>query len=419
MNTTTPNPQPPATSTRGGSPGHNQPLTFGRDHRLRRRFFTQESFQHKARTNLFWLGWLLDQHTADTTTVLDPMGGVGSVLLAATKFRPVITGDLEPHWAKIQALNARRIQHEMLFSAPATTCQWDATNLPLPTASIPAIITSPPYFDLFSNWNRKSGTALNGNPDHVGETGLCYGFHPAQVGNIHIYENYLRAMREIYRECWRVLVPGGKLILIVGDKVRKRSIVTVTKDTRTLCQANGFRLITQHQRRTTPSHFRLIHQARNGIGYPLIDVETALVFQKQDHRLPTKFAVVEAPNAFSRPGQQLFDKQLAYAYQTTHLVFMLISTGLTPGHAPNTIWAGDHPRKARTRRRWAHSIVADLVTKHGLTAGAHVDLHVTDRYARYLQQRLNTLGCRCSIPTAHCNLGQKLAWYTKALIRES
>lgn len=404
---TTPNPQ--------SSPGPNQVLTFGRDHHLRRRLFTEESFQHKARTNLYWLAWLLDQYTTDTTTILDPMGGVGSTLLAATKQHPVITGDVEHHWVSIQAANARRIQHEMLFSASTTTCQWNAANLPLPTASIPAITTSPPYFDLFSNWSRKHGTNFDGNPDHIGETGLCYGFHPRQVGNLHIYENYLRAMKEIYRECWRVLVPGGKLILIVGDRVRKRQIVTITRDTETLCRANGFKLTGHHQRHTIPSHFRLIHKARNGIDYPLIDIETALIFQKQDHRLPTKYAIVEAPNAFSRPGRQLFEKQLSYADQVTDCVFILTKTGLAYGHNPNATWSGDHPRKARTRRNWAYSIVRDLVANHSLTAGAHIDLHVTDRYARYLQQRLNTLGGKCSIPTAHCNLGQKLAWYTQTL----
>lgn len=402
------------TPNRQSSPGHNRPLNFGRDHCLRRLLFTEESFQHKAKTNLLWLAWLLDHHTANTT-VLDPMGGVGSILLAATKQRPVITGDIEPHWMRVQAANARRIRHEMLFCAPTTTCHWDAANLPIPSNSIPTIVTSPPYFDLFSNWNRKHGTDFDGNPDHIGETGLCYGFHPAQIGNIHVYENYLRAMTEIYRECWRVLTPGGKLVLIVGDKVKKSRIVPVTRDTSTLCQANGFKLTGHHQRHTIPSHFRLIHQAKNGIDYPLINIETALIFQKQNHRLPTKLAIVEAPNANSRPGGQLFDKMLAYSKQVATHVLILTNTGLTHGRSPNTVWSGDHPHKARTRRRWAYSIVEDLVTKHSLTAGTHIDLHVTDRYARYLQQRLNTLGCRCTIPTAHLNFGQKLAWYTQAL----
>ena len=36
-------------------------------------------------------------------------------------------------------------------------------------------------------------------------------------------------------------------------------------------------------------------------------------------------------------------------------------------------------------------------------------------FARYLQQRLITFGAVATIPTAHCNLGQKLAWYTERI----
>jgi len=38
-----------------------------------------------------------------------------------------------------------------------------------------------------------------------------------------------------------------------------------------------------------------------------------------------------------------------------------------------------------------------------------------DCYARYGQQRLNTFGAVATIPTAHHNLGQKLAWYTERI----
>jgi len=103
-------------------------LTFKRDHHLRRRFFTEATFQHKARVNLYWLAWLLDQTTNCHDIVLDPMGGAGSILLAAAKQRPVITGDVEPHWSRLQATNALRIRTQMLFSAPAYVAQWDAAK---------------------------------------------------------------------------------------------------------------------------------------------------------------------------------------------------------------------------------------------------------------------------------------------------
>lgn len=384
-------------------------LTFQRDHHLRRKLFTEETFQHKARINLFWLAWLLDQHTALGKIVLDPMGGAGSILLAATKQRPVLTGDVEPHWARLQSQNVQRI-HQMMFSAPAHVARWDAAKLPIASGTIPAIVTSPPYFDMFSDWNRKTGVAMDGA---VGETGLCYGFHTQQVGNIHIYENYLCAMRQIYRECWRVLRPGAILVLVIGDRVKKRRIVPITDDTNALCQANGFELINSHHRQANPSQYRNIHASINGDG-PTIDVETALVFQKRNspaRQTKRRFALLEAPSPNSSPGQQLFEKQLTYAHATADQVLVLTKAGLLPGHAPNPVWRGDHERKARARKDWSFTIARQLSTKHGLGAGDKIELHVTLRYARYLDQRLNSFGARATIPTARHNLGQKLAWY--------
>jgi SAM-dependent methyltransferase len=391
------------------------PLTFERDHHLRRRIFTEETFHHKARSNLFWLAWLLDQYTDVHETVLDPMGGAGSILLAATKQRPVVVGELETHWCHLLKQNAHQLQTRQLFCERIEFAQWDATKLPLASSSIPAIVTSPPYFDLFSNWNRNHGTAFDGA---VGETGLCYGFHPRQLGNVHVYEDYLRAMAKVYLECRRVLVPGGILVLIVGNKVRKGQIVPIVRDTETLCRALRFRFVARHDRATRPSHFRLIHQATQGDDYPLVDTETALVFQKPNRWQPAKqtFALIEPPKPNNTPGRQLLAKQIAYTNQTPFdEVIILTKAGFHPGHHPNVFWVGDHPRKARERREWCYQIVADMVTNRGLTAGDHVDLHVTDRYARYLAQRLTTLGCTTSIPTAHCNLGQKLTWYTERL----
>ena len=407
-----------------------QNLTFQRDHHLRRKFFTEETFQHKARINLFWLAWLLDHHTDPGKTVLDPMGGAGSILLAATKQRPVLTGDIEPHWTRLQGQNAHRIQTQMMFSAPAHVARWDAAKLPIATGTVPAIVTSPPYFDMFSDWNRKTGIPMDGA---VGETGLCYGFHDQQLGNIHIYENYLRAMRHVYRECWRVLGPEGIFVLIVGDRVKKFRIVPITDDTSALCQANGFDLLNTHRRQTKPSQYRIIHSITNGNDYPIIDVETALIFQKRNspaRQTKQRFALLEAPNPNSSPGQLLFEKQLAYAHITADQVLVLTKDGLISGHIPNsvssleenriderpnTVWAGDHERKARVRKDWSFSIARQLVTKHGLAAGDEIELHVTLRYARYLEQRLNSFSARATVPTARHNLGQKLTWYTKAL----
>jgi len=398
-------------------PGPKEPLTFARDHHLRRYLgFAERTFEHKAKLNLNWLAWLLNEHTDPGSAVLDPMAGTGSILLAALNQHPTLAGDVEGYWSRLLNRNALRIRTRHMFVSPILTCQWDAGRLPVPDDSLDAIVTSPPYFDLFSNWNRKQANYLDGR--HMGPKGLSYGDHPAQIGNIHIYDDYLHAMRGVYRECRRILRPGGKLILILGNKIRKSRIVPVTEDTRALVAANGFKIVATHDRKTIPSRWRRIH-SKNIDDYPMIAVETALVLKKADGPGPgeKRFFVIEVPNGASSPGRILFDKQVTYcAQQQPDRLLCLDSIGLFPPvDEPDIVWTGTHPAKARARRSWSYGIVRDLVAKFGLVAGDQIELHVTDRYARYLQQRANTFGAVATIPTAHRNLGQKLAWYTERM----
>ena len=71
----------------------------------------------------------------------------------------------------------------------------DARNLWfLDDGSVHLIVTSPPY------WNLKR---YNENPD--------------QLGHISDYELFLGELEKVWREAFRVLVPGGRLVCVVGD----------------------------------------------------------------------------------------------------------------------------------------------------------------------------------------------------------
>ena len=64
----------------------------------------------------------------------------------------------------------------------------------LDDGSIHLVVTSPPY------WNLKR---YNENPD--------------QLGHIQDYEAFLSELEKVWRHVFRVLVPGGRLVCVVGD----------------------------------------------------------------------------------------------------------------------------------------------------------------------------------------------------------
>jgi modification methylase len=89
--------------------------------------------------------------------------------------------------------------------------------------SIHLVVTSPPY------WNLKR---YNENPD--------------QLGHVNDYESFLGELEQVWREVFRVLVPGGRLVCVVGDvcvsrrKFGRHLVFPLHADICVLCRKIGF-----------------------------------------------------------------------------------------------------------------------------------------------------------------------------------
>ena len=85
------------------------------------------------------------------------------------------------------------------------------------------IVTSPPY------WTLKEYPEL-----------------PGQLGRIQDYEEFLDALDEVWRHCFRVLVPGGRLVIVVGDvclarrRFGRHAVVPLHASIQERCRKLGF-----------------------------------------------------------------------------------------------------------------------------------------------------------------------------------
>ena len=94
----------------------------------------------------------------------------------------------------------------------------------LPPASVHLILTSPPY------WTLKQYRPAEG-----------------QMGQIEDYDTFLAELDRVWYHCYRVLVPGGRLVCVVGDVCLSRrknggrhTVVPLHASIREHCRAIGF-----------------------------------------------------------------------------------------------------------------------------------------------------------------------------------
>ena len=113
-------------------------------------------------------------------------------------------------------LDEKRTLHQLI--------QADARNMPfIPDESVHLVVTSPPYWNL-KRYNESEG----------------------QLGHINEYEVFLAELGKVFKECFRVLVPGGRLVCVVGDVCLSRRqfgrhvVFPLHADICVICRRLGF-----------------------------------------------------------------------------------------------------------------------------------------------------------------------------------
>lgn len=263
------------------------PWVFPVDRDVRRRLFAPEVFSHPAKLHLRLLQRLIDLYSASGDTLLDPMAGSGSLLLAATQQRNVICRDIQPEYVGLMNLSLPRLREFAgLFAGLMDIGQGDTRTLECPPFD--HIIFSPPYgFEASAAITEERKQRLIGSNDKFRR---CFELNdPLTRGGFHYIggqnnignksgRNYWGEMRLAYGHLADLLPSGGLMILVLKNHYRRGKLIDITGQTVVEIENIGLDLVAQHGRLiSNPS---LWQRRRKEAGQPIVEIEDVLVFQK-------------------------------------------------------------------------------------------------------------------------------------------
>lgn len=185
-------------------------------------------------------------------TVLDPMAGTGSTLIAALRAGRNSYGiELNARYVDVARQAIQDEQNQLAPSARAVNCeirQGDATEID--GQSLPAIhyiLTSPPYWDML----HARGSATQRKRRKNASLDVFYSEDPRDLGNVRDYDEFVGRLVSIYsglkplltkRAYLTIIVKnvkkGGRVYPLAWDLGRELGKIYLLKDEKIWCQDN-------------------------------------------------------------------------------------------------------------------------------------------------------------------------------------
>jgi DNA modification methylase len=207
---------------------------------------------HPAKFPESMAGEFIEFFTKRGATVLDPMAGTGSTLVAALRAGRNSHGiELNPKYVEIARGLIAQERGRLGESVQGLTCEMaegDASHIdPGRWPPVDYVLTSPPYWDML----HAKGAATQKRRRNSNELDVLYSDDVRDLGNIHDYDAFLQQLVSVYAGLKPLLAPkayltiivknvkkGGRIYPLAWDLGRELGRIYLMKDEKVWCQDN-------------------------------------------------------------------------------------------------------------------------------------------------------------------------------------
>lgn len=240
----------------------------------RKSIFPDECMKHPAKLHMFLLQSIYQYVSVPGDILLDPMGGSGTLMIAALEGRTVITLDIEDEFHKWQKKAYEYIRSSHLDMAPCIQIHGNCKLLlPIPCNHI---IFSPPYGSAFKP--PKKLTGIMADKYHVDETN--FNLYAQTTGNVGLLNTFLynQTMEKVYHLCYESLPSGGTLSVITKDITENGKRVFLSSWINRVCHQIGFKDLIWVKSLMMGGPWQDIRRSKD---LETVDDEDTIVFRKE------------------------------------------------------------------------------------------------------------------------------------------
>lgn len=201
----------------------------------------KDAFLHPAPFLIKDVEKLISFFTKKNMTVLDPFVGSGTTLISAHNLgRKGIGIDLNKEYEKLAL--SRFNKKEMKKDKDYEYIVGDSLDEQKKLEAVDYIVTSPPYHNILKN----KGNGTRSDREHKGyrngsRQGVeYYSEYPNDLGNQKTYENFLKLLKKVMRESFKILKEKKYCSLIISDFTVNKKEVCVQGDIVRIMKEIGF-----------------------------------------------------------------------------------------------------------------------------------------------------------------------------------